>query len=251
MPRKGNPMQHHRTNTPARVPPVLIVITAVLALVIIGAIIGFAIWQWVLLDQQLPGFVRAVRVAFILIVISLMGWAGAVGLVILWRRWGWRASVFADKEIALMKAKVQIAPLATSYQVTNALPPPADMLQLEAPIDVVKELDQWMRWQDEQPHTLLAGRTKAGKTHLATAILERRLRAQERVFVIDPHSSSWLNLPTAGSVANASELKFALVALLSEYARRMEMRENFKKAHNGAELPHDHFGRMTIDDPDR
>ena len=112
-------------------------------------------------------------------------------------------------------------------------------------IDVLMPRDNWMGWVDEQPHTLLAGKTKAGKTWLATALLERRLRDQETVFIIDPHSSGWLSLPTAGSAANDGELARALGAVLGEYLRRMQARDAHKKE-TGQELPHDYFGRLTV-----
>jgi len=111
---------------------------------------------------------------------------------------------------------------------------------------------EWMAWIDEQPHTLLAGKTKAGKTHTATAILSRRLRASETVFIIDPHSSGWMGLPTVGFVdlrqdgkTDTAALHAALLAVAGEYIRRMKERDDHKIA-TRQELPHDHFGRMTV-----
>jgi DNA helicase HerA-like ATPase len=77
-----------------------------------------------------------------------------------------------------------------------------------------------MAWIDEQPHTLLGGRTKAGKTWLATALLERRIDNGCDVFVIDPHSSDWMGLPTAGG-SGIPERRDALKAVMHEYTRRM------------------------------
>lgn len=134
------------------------------------------------------------------------------------------------------------APHWSSRSTDLALP---DVEAPALPLDVMKPRDEWMQWIDDQPHTLLAGRTRSGKTWLATAILESRLKRQETVFIVDPHSSGWLGLPTAGSAANDGELKRALVAVLSEYLRRMQERDDYKKR-TGQELPHDHFGRMTV-----
>lgn len=114
-----------------------------------------------------------------------------------------------------------------------------------APIAVIKPMAEWLGWIDQQPHALLGGKTKAGKTWLATALLERRLRAREQVFIIDPHSSGWLGLPGAGSVANDGELGRALGAVLGEYIRRMQARDQHKKE-TDQELPHDYWPRLTV-----
>jgi hypothetical protein len=122
----------------------------------------------------------------------------------------------------------------------------SELAALPAPaVDVVKPLDAWLSWADAQPHILLGGRTKAGKTTTAVAILARRLLARETVFIIDPHSSGWLGLPTAGRVSHEGELKRALGAVLAEYLRRMGVRDAYK-AETGQELSHTHFGRMTV-----
>lgn len=122
----------------------------------------------------------------------------------------------------------------------------AAALPAPAAIDVGPlPLKQWLDWADEQPHILLGGKTKAGKTTTATAILARRLGQREPVFIIDPHSSDWLGLPTAGRVSHEGELTRALQAVAALYVSRMQEREAHKAA-TGRELPHDHFGRMTV-----
>ena len=105
--------------------------------------------------------------------------------------------------------------------------------------------ERWLQWIDDQPHALLGGRTRAGKTTLATAILAQRLRGGEQVFIIDPHASGWLGLPTAGSAANPGELARALGVVLAEYIGRMQARDKHKRE-TGQELPHDHFGRLNV-----
>ena len=109
------------------------------------------------------------------------------------------------------------------------------LLALPAPIDVIKPMAEWLAWVDEQPHVLPAGRTKAGKTWLATALLEQRLRKREQVFIIDPHSSGWLGLPTVGFVGmkedgkpDTKALNAALMAVAAEYIRRMQQRDEHK-----------------------
>ena len=126
----------------------------------------------------------------------------------------------------------------------DTTPEPAPALLATSP-DVRMPRDRWMRWLDEQPHALLGGRTRAGKTTTATAILAERLRSRESVFVIDPHSSGWMGLPTAGSASNKGELARALGAVLGEYLQRMQARERHKQT-TGQELPHGHFGRLTV-----
>jgi hypothetical protein len=41
-------------------------------------------------------------------------------ILIAWRRWGWRESIFADKQAELMRATKQVAPLATSFTYHDA-----------------------------------------------------------------------------------------------------------------------------------
>lgn len=120
-----------------------------------------------------------------------------------------------------------------------------EMIDAPAAIEVIKPMAEWLAWIDQQPHALLAGKTKAGKTTLATTILAARLRNKEMAFVIDPHSSGWMGLPTAGSVANDGELRRALGAILGEYLQRQKQRDEYKRQ-TGLELPHDHWPRLNI-----
>jgi len=223
----------------------------VLAIPVIGCG-AFAWLQWAALTSSYPFVTDTLRIAAFLLPVVLSGWALSTGVVILWRRYGWRESVYADKQIAHTRAKVQVAPLAQHlhYEVNTEAgeAPPA----LPAPIEVVKPLHDWLNWVDDQPHCLLAGRTKAGKTHTATAILARRLRADEIVYIVDPHSSAWLGLPTVGFVGlrpdgkpDTAALNAALLAVAGEYIKRMQARDVHKNA-TGQELPHDHFGRLTV-----
>lgn len=232
----------------SRLPTALIAAGVILALLLAAALLAFGWYILRAIATRQPWLADTLLIALPLSGALLLVSYGALLALGTYNRWAGRVAAQADKAAALMRAKVQVAPLASSlhYEITNDAPAIADARLLASPIECVKPLDEWMRWADEQPHILLSGKTKAGKTHLATAILERRLRAGERVFIIDPHSSGWLSLPTAGSVSNPNELKFALVALLSLYTQRMQIREEYKKTHNGDELAHDHFGRMTV-----
>ncbi len=144
----------------------------------------------------------------------------------------------------LVPASLSYSPKITTLDAEQPAPAAQPLLVDSAP-DVVMPREKWLRWLDEQPHTLLGGRTRAGKTTLATAILAERLKAREQVFIIDPHASGWLGLPTAGSAANNGELARALGAVLGEYITRMQARDKHKRE-TGQELPHDHFGRLNI-----
>ena len=144
----------------------------------------------------------------------------------------------------LVPASLSYSPKITTLDAEQPAPAAQPLLVDSAP-DVVMPREKWLRWLDEQPHTLLGGRTRAGKTTLATAILAERLKASEQVFIIDPHASGWLGLPTAGSAANNGELARALGAVLGEYIRRMQARDMHKRT-TAQELAHDHFGRLTV-----
>jgi hypothetical protein len=71
---------------------------------------------------------------------------------------------------------------------------------------------------DEQPHTLLGGRTRAGKTWLAMALLERRIDAGADIFILDPHGSDEMGLPTADTrmAEEIAELRARVAELEAE-----------------------------------
>jgi len=215
---------------------------AVLAIPVIGA----AAWlwlQWQALTVDYPFFTAWLRIAVMLLIVVFPAWYLATGAIIVWRRLGWRHSIAAHYAILMKRAETQVAPLAQHlhYEVTSTAGEAA--LALPAPIDVVKPMAEWLAWVDEQPHTLLGGKTRAGKTWLATALLERRIDSGSDVFILDPHSSDWMGLPTAG--ATATERREALKAILNEYLRRMAQREEHKRK-TGHELPHDYFDPLVV-----
>jgi hypothetical protein len=259
---------HYPTHREPRARPPLAVLTlaaVVLSLPIVGC--GAWIWlRWIELAATWPAFSDTIRMAIFALPLAGASAAGAVGLSIAWRRWGWAPSIKAHNKALKIRARTQIAPLATSftYHTESAELQGDELLALPAPIAVVKPLDEWLRWLDTQPHCLLGGRTKAGKTTTATAILAQRLARRETVFIVDPHSGDWLGLPTAGRVSGdidelmqalidgkalpptiTAELKRALGAVLALYLGRMRERDEHKQA-TGRELPHGHFGRMTV-----
>jgi hypothetical protein len=238
---------HHTPHTPRpRVPPSLIGAGVLIALVPITGCMAWLWLQWRALASSTPWFTDAVLYVVISAAAAFFVGAGVSLLMGIHNRWASRPAAYADKEIARTRAQVQIAPLASSYhqhiETTSApalaLPEPIEQ------IDVIKPMAEWMPWIDEQPHTLLGGKTKAGKTWLATALLERRIDNGCDVFMIDPHSSDWMGLPTAGG-SGIPERKAALKAVLNEYIRRMSIREEHKRR-TGHELPHDYFDPLAV-----
>ncbi len=212
--------------------------------------IAFGVWhEWTVFATESPEIAWAMRFLLFALPVFVLP---AYGLAIVWQRWGRTRYLDARWRVLMKRAEVQIAPLATSYHYqTHAIAGDAPALQAPA-LDVVKPMDAWLSWLDSQPHTLLSGKTKAGKTHTATSILSRRLRAGEMVTIIDPHSSAWLGLPTVGFVGmlpdgkpDTADLNKALIAVASEYIRRMRERDDYKSQTN-QELAHTHFGRMTV-----
>jgi hypothetical protein len=235
-----------RPYKPPRLPLGLVAGAALLLLI---PIIGCMAWlwlQWAALTSSVPWFTDTIRYSVFLLPVVFGAWGLGTGVTILWRRYGWRESIAAHYAVQATRAQTQVAPLASSYhqhiETTTApalaLPEPIEQ------IDVIKPMSEWMLWIDEQPHTLLGGKTKAGKTWLATALLERRIDTGYDIFVIDPHSSDWMGLPTAGG-SGTPERRAALKAVMDEYIRRMGIREEHKRRTNH-ELPHDYFDPMVV-----
>src|SRR6266540_1813168 len=191
-------------------------VLAAAGLVLLIPIVGAGVWlwlQWAALTSSYPFVADTLRIAVFLLPVVLGAYALTTGITIVWRRLGWRESVYADKQAAMMRATKQVAPLASTFHYVVSTEAGEALPTLPSPIEVVMPLNAWLRFIDDQPHVLLAGRTKAGKTHTATAILAQRLRAGETAYLIDPHSSSWLGLPTVGFVGLRPDGKADTTAL--------------------------------------
>jgi hypothetical protein len=99
---------------------------------------------------------------------------------------------------------------------------------------------------DGEPHILLAGKTKAGKSTLAEVILARRVERGDEVLIIDPHYQpinkydevTWCGLRGVGGDSWQS-VKDALSAVRKEYERR-------KKLANLGEMPRGGFPALTV-----
>lgn len=103
----------------------------------------------------------------------------------------------------------------------------------------------WLRWVNEQPHVILAAKTGGGKSTTAKAILAPRIAAGEDVFVVDPHSSEWFDMPSVGDGEDWPAVTAALETVHDEYQRRLRERAEYKQR-TGRELPKTHFKRLTV-----
>lgn len=224
---------------PRHIPPGIIIGGAIVLLVpIIGA--GAWLWlQWEALAVAVPWLAMTLRILLFVV-------PPAYALAFVWQRWGRTRFIEAYHETQRMRAEYQ-----HPRQYPNIIE--GELVSAPAlPAPVVKAMPEWLHWVDTQPHCLLAGKTKAGKTHTATALLAQRLRAGEAVYIVDPHSSAWMGLPTVGFVGmlpdgkpDTADLNKALMAVAAEYISRMRARDD-RKNKDGNELAHDHFGRLTV-----
>ena len=65
------------------------------------------------------------------------------------------------------------------------------------------------------------------------------------MFIIDPHSSEWLGLPSVGGGEDWPVVRRAMAVVYDEYQHRLELRETHKRE-TGAELDKAHFTRLTV-----
>lgn len=130
-----------------------------------------------------------------------------------------------------------------SYHTTGG-PATGETVKLPAPLDLVPP-DTWLRWAASVPHIILAAETGGGKSTTAKSILAARLADGGEVFVIDPHSSRWFDLPGVGGGENWPEVQAALEAVGAEYAARIQERERYYRE-TRRELPLEHFRCLTV-----
>lgn len=121
-----------------------------------------------------------------------------------------------------------------------------DSAALPAPVNVGPlAIAEWLPRLDEQPHAIFAAKTKGGKSTMAKAGLKARIERGEDIFIIDPHSNGWLDLPGVGGGLNWVEVEAGMQAIIDTYQDRMKQREEYIQE-TGRELPHDHFPRITV-----
>lgn len=110
-------------------------------------------------------------------------------------------------------------------------------------------IDEWLGWvndPDGEPHLMISGKTKAGKSTLAEALLAARVARGDEVYIIDPHyapvnkygETPWCGLHGEGGDSWDS-VRAALAGVRSEYERR-------KLAANQGEMPDGGFRPLTV-----
>lgn len=237
---------------------------AAAALAALLPIVGCMAWlwlQWLALVDSYPFVTDTIRIAAFLLPVVFGAWALATAVTIAWRRWGWKESIFADKQIGLMRATKQVAPLATSFTYHDAhqisAPP---VLALDAPVPgglpgavdlstlgyqpsydhILLALDDLGQITVSVPdlcHVALLGSTGGGKTNLMRLILPQLQKIGASVILADPHfapidpenGDDWrpiadrlIHAPAISAVAIDAELSF----MLDELERRLEKRRN-------------------------
>lgn len=95
----------------------------------------------------------------------------------------------------------------------------------------------WLRWVDRAPHLLLAGKTEAGKSTMASALLAERIMAGDEIMIFDPHyqPGKWFGIE---AVAGIPDILGTLPTVVDELDARYE---EFKSGKQTAE-----FTRLTI-----
>lgn len=158
-----------------------------------------------------------------------------------------------ERHYAVEHVRAGISPALSHFHQEVHAAPPAELLsqllstsspapQLASP-DTAPQLvpdGEWRGWIERAPHLLIAGRTEAGKTTLATAILIDRVLAGDAVLVLDPHyqPGKWAGVPTIGGGNNFEAILHALPYLVGEMGAR------FKEFERGR--PTEDFQRLTV-----
>jgi len=253
-------MQTPESRTPSPLWRALLAAGVPLLLLPMIACMAWLWLQWAALSSSAPWFVDTIRYAFFLSVVVFPVWGIGTLITILWRRYGWKESIFADKQAEMMRATRQIAPHATSFtyhdahQVTAAPP----MLAAQTPqsaglpgaldlsaLDCNPTIDHILLGVDEQGqitvsvpdlcHVALLGSTGGGKSNLLRLIIPQLQRIGASVILADPHfapidpenGDDWrpiadrlIHAPAVTADAIDQELSF----MLEELERRLEKR---------------------------
>lgn len=128
-------MRHNPTSQPrARIPIAIVAGAVIVVTLLLGALVAIFWREWVAFSSAYPLAADVLRLILFAAPVSLAVGYGVAGLSIWYRRYGWRESVFADKQIEMMRAKVQIAPLASSftYHDSHTSPEPLALPEPEA-----------------------------------------------------------------------------------------------------------------------
>lgn len=256
---RQNPAQPH---THPSVPAGALIALALVALLIVAGL-GFVFYrEWLGFSAAYPLAADLLRFVLFAAPVSLAVGYAVAGLSIWWRRSGMRESVFADKQIALMRATKQIAPLATSFswsdahQISSAqpamlaLPESATRTGLPGALDLaaldckptpdhvllgVDEIGQITVSVPDLCHVALLGSTGGGKSNLLRLILPQLQKIGAKVILADPHfapidpenGDDWRPIADRliqAPARSAAEIDQALSFMTDELARRLERR---------------------------
>lgn len=249
----------HTPHSPRPRVPLALIAGAVLAVCLLSGGLAFVFYrEWQVFSATSPEVAWLLRFLVFAIPVSLAAGYGYAGLMIWWRRAGWRESIFADKQAEMMRATKQIAPMAQTFTyhdahqssapATPALPEPATqlpgMLDLSA-LECNPTLDHILLGVDELGqitvsvqdlcHVALLGSTGGGKSNLLRLIIPQLQKIGASCILADPHyapldpenGDDWrpiadrlIHAPAVTAAAIDQELSF----MHDELARRLEKR---------------------------
>jgi hypothetical protein len=234
---------HRRPDRRGRLDSRSALLLAGLAALVTVALGAWLYGEWQRLDADLPAVTGAVRIA-LLVGLPLMAVVGAGGWLYARAQQARIVRLENDHPIsveAALTGQLAAGALAAHYQtqavwaansglrslnqldMSGAKPTDAKAsapAQLQAPaVDLVPD-GEWLQWIDRTPHLLIAGRTNAGKTTLATAVLAQR--ASEQLCVLDPHDqpAKWFGGSAIGGGRDYDAVYDALAGVLAEMDAR-------------------------------
>jgi hypothetical protein len=255
----NRPVQHQRP----RVPLGIVAAAALVALLIVAGLVAIFYREWLLFSATYPLVVDLLRFTLFAGVASLAVGYGVAGLLGLYNNWASKPAAFANKEIGMMRATKQVAPLATSFtyhdahQITAppALPAP-DLVSATLPgaldlsaLECNPTLDHILLGVDEMGqitvsvqdlcHVALLGSTGGGKSNLLRLILPQLQKIGASVLLADPHyapidpesGDDWRPIADRliqAPAVTAGAIDQALSFMTDELGRRLELRRDNK-----------------------
>lgn len=152
-----------------------------------------------------------------------------------------QAKLYWQMLVLASETKKATAPYETLPQGLNTYSPnnsstvnPAALLEAGEPGPSLVPDSDWLRWINRAPHLLIAGRTEAGKTTMATALLAERILAGDQVLVLDPHyqPGKWFGIEAVSGIPAILETLPSLVGELDaryEEFKRGRLTEDFER----------------------
>ncbi len=217
-------------------------------LLILYWLFGSDVRYWIAYGSGGTYVQAALWIAFGYVLLRAFISAAMRGLIIEQR--GYKVPVWEASNALQTLARVDLAyadrkfPNAAAVTITEA--PPLPMLEsgedfIDADIVpsgpmLIPDSD-WLQWIDRTPHLLLAGRTDAGKTTFAEAILSERIMSGDQIVICDPHyqPGKWHGIEATSDVES-------ILSLLAQI--ELDMAARFTDFTAGK--PTDDFQRLTI-----